>query len=171
MPVSTPTRVAAGSAHTPPLSARPAATQASAQRNGAALETDLAVFHGGLTDWLVCQQYPRTLNQRVVGKGPPDFLAVHRTQGGVLFDAKSITKRHWPISLLDAHQAAMLGHAERTGNRGAIYLRTSSGDYWIPWPALAPLWDRWWRGREAVTLDGSEGVPVRGMDWTRVIAW
>jgi hypothetical protein len=144
---------------------------------GNALETDLVRYHQSLADWLVVKQNPpfrQVRNKRnelvwqPVKGGPPDFLATSATRS-VLFDAKSIAKPKWQVSLLDAHQFAMLQRMDAIGGTTGIYLRTSEGDAWIPFATVAPLWREWWANCTTGYLTRSDGVAVVGMDWVTAI--
>lgn len=138
-------------------------------RNGAALEADLAVFHATLVEWVVHQQHPRTNGSgRIIGKGAPDFLACCPGHA-VLFDAKSTIRATWDVALLEAHQAAHLDRWDRAGLTAGIYLRLPSGDRWVPWDVVGPMWREWWQTKARRYVTAEHGVAVVGCDWTAAI--
>lgn len=139
--------------------------------NGDSLEGDLDVFHARLAakGWYV---HPKAPRGKTIGKKPPDYLLGSPTGRFFQFEAKSVKGSAWGINLLDAHQYAAL-HAF-TGTAG-IYLRLDTGDVWLPWSVVQPVWRAWYGSpkgangkRKGVYLDASHGRRVSGMDWTGV---
>lgn len=131
--------------------------------NGDFLEGELDKFHVTLSSkgWYVHPKAPRGATNV---KKPPDYLLGSPSGKFVMFDAKSVKKSDWYVSLLKPHQFADLNAF--TGEAG-IYLRTKEGDAWLPFQALVrPLWLRHFKGGESCSLRHSDGLPIVGMDWT-----
>lgn len=141
--------------------------QSAAAINGASLEAALDCYHGGLKGWFVARQYPESRGREVIGNGLPDYLAVSRDRA-VCFDAKSYTGVRWPVSLVKPHQAEALDRFQSVGV-SAIYLRLPTGDRWLSWEVVGPVFWRWWDTREEGWFGGADGVGVVGCDWVSVV--
>ena len=137
---------------------------------GETLERQLDVFHQTLAakGWYLHRTAARGATPQ---KKPPDYLLGSPQGQFFMFDAKSVKKPDWYVSLLSEHQFADLNAF--TGTAG-IYLRTSEGDCWLPFQQIVkPAWTRWFRERRpdgsnrGVTLRWSDGIPITGMDWTK----
>lgn len=144
---------------------RSPAAQASAARNGASLEADLDRFHLTLTaaGWYRHRKWPRGPQRK---KGPPDYLLVSPRRVPVLFEAKSTRAARWAVSLLDSHQYADLRAFHGVAG---VYMRLPSGDRWLPFDIVAPVWLGWYRAGltgAAASFGSDDGYPVVGCDWT-----
>lgn len=133
---------------------------------GEALERELDVFHQSLAakGWYVHPKAPRGVT---LDKKPCDYLLGSPQGQFFMFDAKSVAKSEWYVSLLKPHQFAELNAF--TGTAG-VYLRTSDGDCWLPFQQIVkPAWTRWFRergGGGGICLRASDGIPVLNLDWT-----
>lgn len=136
-----------------------------AQRAGRALEDDLTRFHARHPHLYAHKNNPDIGRGK---KGPPDFTACVDGRP-VLFDAKSSRGERWCVDLLAPHQAVALDRFRDAGGIAAIYLRLATGDRWVPWEELRPLWRDWYATKRRHYLDGSAGVAVVGMDWPAVL--
>lgn len=140
------------------------------QASGAALERDLDAFHVNLSSqgWYVQRNHPK--DRRT--KGPPDYLALGMVNGratAILFDAKSSKAERWSAHLLKPHQAQAFDAFERAGGFAGVYLRTATGDAWLPWPTIRPLWRRFYTMGVAASFARTDGFECDGGDWIAAV--
>lgn len=113
------------------------------------------------------------------GSGPVDFMGVVEGRA-IAFDAKSSEASRWPLKGLHEHQAQCLDSMALAGAVCGVALSCPSGEYWVPWDALGPLWWSWARSRAtgavsrgAASLSAADlervGVKMRRNGWIDVV--
>ena len=72
------------------------------------------------------------------GKGPPDWIAVHKGLS-ILGDDKESRKVKWSTGNVKKHQATAFDLHEQNGGISCVLLRMHDNSRWVvPWPILKP---------------------------------
>ena len=136
---------------------------AAAQRAGSSFEADLLDAHRPTHVHLQRTSPPwhyamikGVLTAIVDEEGVPDF---HGAVDGrlVAFDAKSTKDTRWKLAMVKKEQAAHLAEAVKRRCIAGILVRFDGmmETYWLPWPALEPIYDAW-------RADSALGLTKRG---------